>query len=74
MAGEEYLVKSDGEDAGIDCTYKFTGDVKDNCMGLCYALQTESYFENLKANVKLVIGGHTTVCCFFPFFLVLHSH
>lgn len=59
-AGEEYIVKSNEADAGIDCTYKFTGDVKDNCMGLCYALQSESYFETMKANVKVDIGGHTT--------------
>ena len=63
-AGYEYVVKSNGEDAGIDCTYKFVGDAKDNCMGLCYALQPESYFENLKANVKVDIGGHTTVSYF----------
>lgn len=59
-AGKEYIVKSNGEDANISCTYKFKGDIRDNCMGLCYALQPESYFENTKANLQVVIGGLTS--------------
>lgn len=70
QVGEEYLVKSMGELPGTECSYNFTGEVKNNCMGLCYALQPGSFFKDLKASLKVVLGSQTVVgcCSFFNYF------
>ena len=60
-AGAEYIVKSMGESPGVDCSYVFKGQMKDNCMGLCYDMKSGSVFKNAFASLTVVSGSYSKV-------------
>ena len=61
VAGNEFIVKSMGESPGVDCSYVFKGQMRDNCMGLCYDMKTGSVFRDAKASLTVVAGTYSKV-------------
>lgn len=52
-AGKEYIIEGTDDFAGKTCSYSFKGQVKKNCLGLCYDLQEESFIRNNKTTISL---------------------
>ena len=57
----EYTIKAYGDFAGSICSYTFMGQVKENCLGLCYNMNNESFFKDSAVELILQAGPHIQV-------------
>lgn len=60
-AGKEHVVKSMGDTPGPNCAFTFMGQMRDNCMGLCYDLESGAVFKDAKASLKVEAGSHSKI-------------
>lgn len=49
----EYIIKGTGDFTGTSCSYTFTGEIKDNCDGLCYDMSNGSFINNNETTLTL---------------------
>ena len=58
---KEYILIGTGDFTGTVCNYTFTGEVKENCIGLCYDMQMVSFLNNTQANLTVESETHLQV-------------